>query len=208
MTSDVDICNLALGHLGDEATVTSIDPAEGSIQAEHCQRYYPIARKALLEIHPWNFAKKRRALTALDETPPESWAYVYAYPNGCAKPLKLLSTGSTDDDAGEDFVVEMLDDAQVIYTNVEDAILVYTALVTDMTKYSALAINAMARLLASYLAGPIIKGETGIKVAASHLKIYKEVDLPLAVAHDANSRKKQAGNTYQNYTPTTIAARR
>lgn len=208
MTSDVDICNLALAHLGDEATVTSIDPPEGSIQAEHCQRYYPIARKALLEAHSWNFAKKRRDLAELDETPPESWAYVYAYPSGCVKPLKVLSPGSTDDDDSEDFVVEVSGDATVIYTNVEDAILVYTALVTDMTKYSALAVNALARLLASYLAGPIIKGETGIKVATSHLKIYKDVDLMLAVAHDANARKKQEGNTYQNFTPSTIAARR
>lgn len=207
MTSDVDICNLALAHLGDEATVTSIDPAEGSIQAEHCQRYYPIARKALLELHPWSFAKKRVSLTALGETAPDSWAYVYGYPNGCVTPLKLLGTGGTDDDDTEDYVVEMIDGTKVIYTSVEDAILVYTALVTDMTKYSALAINALARLLASYLAGPVIKGDAGVKIAAAHLKIYKEGDLPLAVAHDTNARKKQEGNTYQNFKPTTLSAR-
>ena len=48
MPSEVDICNLALGHLGDSATVATIDPPEGSAQAEHCARFYPIARDARL----------------------------------------------------------------------------------------------------------------------------------------------------------------
>ena len=33
MSSVVDICNIALSRLGDRATVTSIDPPEGSAQA-------------------------------------------------------------------------------------------------------------------------------------------------------------------------------
>ena len=44
MASDVDVCNLALAHLGDEATVASISPPEGSAQAGHCARFYPMAR--------------------------------------------------------------------------------------------------------------------------------------------------------------------
>ena len=50
MASEVDICNLALGHLGDNATVASLNPPEGSVQAQHCARFYPIARDALLEM--------------------------------------------------------------------------------------------------------------------------------------------------------------
>ena len=52
MASVVDICNQALSHLGDSATVASIDPPEGSAQAEHCARFYPAALAALLEMHP------------------------------------------------------------------------------------------------------------------------------------------------------------
>lgn len=51
MASEVDICNLALARLGDNATVASIDPPEGSAQAEHCARFYAIARDSLLEMH-------------------------------------------------------------------------------------------------------------------------------------------------------------
>ena len=59
MSSEVAICNLALAHLGDSATVASIDPPEGSAQSEHCARFYPIARDALLEMHAWKFATRR-----------------------------------------------------------------------------------------------------------------------------------------------------
>ena len=44
MATEVDICNLALAHLGDDATIASIKPPEGSAQAEKSARFYPIAR--------------------------------------------------------------------------------------------------------------------------------------------------------------------
>ena len=71
MASEVDICNLALGHLGDNATVSSISPPEGSAQAEHCARFYPLARDALLEMGYWNFAMRRVALAQLTMNWPE-----------------------------------------------------------------------------------------------------------------------------------------
>lgn len=207
--ADVDICNLALAHLGDEATVTSIDPAEDSAQAEHCQRFYPMARKVMLEAHPWSFAKKRTSLVELADTPPDSWDYIYQYPNGCITPLKVLGSGGTDDDDTEDYVVEaQTSDNKVIYSNIGDAILMYTAGVIDTTKYSELFINAFARLLASYLAGPIVKGSTGIEVARAQFKVFWDIDLPQAKRHDANARKKQAGNSYDNFTPSSLNARK
>ena len=53
MASEIAICNLALSHLGDAANIASIDPPEGSAQAEHCATFYPIARDSLLEMHDW-----------------------------------------------------------------------------------------------------------------------------------------------------------
>jgi len=76
--------------------------------------------------------------------------------------------------------------------------------VTDTTKFSALFIAALARLLASKLAGPIIKGVTGSKVAGEQLAIYMKVDFPLAAEADSNS--KQA-SPYMNATPAPITAR-
>lgn len=208
MASEVDISNLALAHLGDEATVSSINPPEGSAQAEHCARYYPMARNTVLESHAWNCATKRKPLVELAAvTPPASWAFAYAVPNGCLRVLAVLPDGAADDAKTEDFEQEVLDDGsdtKVIYTNVEDAIVRFIALVEDTTRYSQLMINAIARLMASYLAGPVIKGETGMRVSAGQLKWYTEVDLPKAQAADANARQSEP---YKDFVPASITAR-
>ena len=56
MASDVDICNEALSHLGDSATVSSINPPEGSAQAEHCARFYPTTLATLFGTPTWAMA--------------------------------------------------------------------------------------------------------------------------------------------------------
>lgn len=207
MASEVSICNLALAHLGDEATVTSIDPAEGSAQAEHCQRFYPIARNTVIESHAWGCATTRKVLVELTNIdPPNSWAFAYAYPNGCLRPLVMLLPGATNDDDGEEFVVEETDaGVRVIYTNVEDAELRYIFLQDDTTRYSALMVNAISRLLAAYLAGPVIKGTEGMKIGQGQMEVYENVDLPRAKAADGNGRKK---DQYSKATPNAISARR
>lgn len=204
MASDVDVCNLALGLLGDEATVSSIDPPEGSAQAEHCARFFSIARTVLLESHDWSFATKRRVL-AETGTPPDSWGFSYALPTDCIRAIAVLNPESTDDTAGQDFEIETdSTGTKLIYTNVEEATLRYTRLVTDMTKYTPLAVNALARLLAFYLAGPVIKGREGMAVAKDMMKTYREIDLPQAAKSDARSRQS---NAYTNATPAGILAR-
>lgn len=207
MASEVSICNLALAHLGDEATVTSIDPAEGSAQSEHCARFYPIARNTVIESHPWGCATTREPLVELTSIdPPNSWAYAYAYPNGCLRPLVMLLPGATDDDDGKEFVVEETSDGvRVIYTNVEDAELRYIFLQDDTTRFSTLMVNAIARLLSSYLAGPLIKGSEGMKISQAQMEWYLKADLPAAKAADGNGRKK---DQYSKFTPDSISARR
>ena len=61
--SQIAIWNLALGHLGDSATVSA--PTELSRQAELCRQFWPTALSVALESHPWNFATRRAALAPL-----------------------------------------------------------------------------------------------------------------------------------------------
>ena len=206
MASSVDICNLALANIGDEALVSAISPPDGSVQAMHCARFYPIARDFVLALHTWGFATKRAALqtVSLDDQPPQ-WAFAYALPNLCLAPKRVLLPDSPSDSEGEAFLVETdPDGAMVLYTNAEDATLVYVTKVTDTTKFSPLFVVALARLLASYLAGPIIKGDSGKKEAAAHLKQFFQVDLPLATGADANTQKR---SDYKDFTPAGIGAR-
>ena len=172
MASEIDICNIALSHLGDTATVSSIDPPEGSAQAELCARFYPVARDSLLEMHPWGFSV-RRAQLALLSSSVSSWSYCYAVPADAINLIAVLSSDATNDYSTasplgigqytpQPFVNETDDSgASVIYTNQDDAVLRYAALVTDTTKFSPLFVNALSWHLASFLAGPILKGDVG-----------------------------------------------
>lgn len=198
MASAVDICNLALAHLGDEATVASIDPPEGSAQAEHCARWYPIARNTLLELHDWSFAIVRAPLSLLAASTPQ-WACTYARPSGAVRILAVLDADAPDDlqspagstgYAPQPFVCEALaDGTQVIRTNQVNAVARYTLEATDTTKFPPLVVDALSYLLASKLAGPVLKGSEGRAAALQLRKYFDEVALPQAKVSDANQRR-------------------
>jgi hypothetical protein len=211
MSSEVEICNMALSHLGDSATVASIDPPEGSSQAEHCQRWYPIARNALLEMHDWGFATTRALLAEVVSQFPQ-WRRAYARPSDCLKVLAVLPADAASDSATTlpydrfrcnaafdtiytpqpfDTEIDQNTGNQIIVTNQANALVRYTRLVTDTSKFSPLFTTALARYLAHYLAGPVLKGETGIKIGTAQLQIAMQLVAAAAVSSaDQNSRQQ------------------
>jgi hypothetical protein len=209
--SDVDICNLALAHLGDTATVASINPPSGNAQSSHCARFYPIARDALLEMHSWGFSTKRTTLALNATNPSSSWKFCYAAPSNVINYLEVMDPNATDDYsvgvqmAGvgpysapvvglgvytpQAFVVETdYDDNDIILTNQEFAILRYTKSVSDPTKWSPLFVLTLSHYLASMLAGPVIKGTEGIRVSEAQLKLAMGFQAQ-AEGSDANQRR-------------------
>jgi hypothetical protein len=188
MASEVSICNLALAHLGDAATVSSIAPPDGSVQADLCAQFYPAARDALLEMHDWGFATRRAALAELvNASPTTAWAYCYAQPVDLVNTISVVAPDAQDDTSGyanaeavllqpwgepqvvgtgsytpQPFVLESTPDgADVIYTNQANAVLRYVARVSDPTKFSPLFVVTLAHSLAAMLAGPLVKGREG-----------------------------------------------
>ena len=194
MASEVDICNLALARLGDNATVASIDPPEGSAQAEHCARFYAVARDSLLEMHAWKFAT-RRVLLAKLTVESWDWAFAYAEPTGALKLLGVLSPSASNDEETQPYETESdANGASIILTNQEDASLRFVARVTDTTKFSSLFVDALSWLLASYLAGPVIKGDTGAAMAKACMQSFMLV-FSDAKMSDANQRKVRMEHT-------------
>lgn len=188
MASVVDICNLALSHLGDGATLSSIDPPEGSAQAEHCAMFYPIARDVLTEMHDWSFSRRRASLARLDEEP-WAWNYVYARPANALRIYSVLPSGAMDTEESAEFKLgTTADGTSVIYSNTKDASALYSVRVADPLKYPPLFVNALGWLLASYLAGPLIKGSAGQKQGEFCLGVFNSM-LSTAMASDANQGK-------------------
>jgi hypothetical protein len=199
MASEVDISNNALGYLGDSANVVSLSPPSGSVQAVHCARFYPLARDELLEMHPWGFAMRRIQLALLTETAPTPWTYTYAVPAGALNLLSITDPDALDDysvgvnNVGnytpQNFVTESdATGAQVIYTNQQNAMLRYSARVTDTTQFSPLFTAGLTRLLASKLAGPVLKGAEGRAEAKAQLATFAQW-FALATLSDANQQR-------------------
>lgn len=210
-SSEVIICNMALGHLGDRATVTSIDPAEGSPQAAHCAQFYGAARDAAQEAHTWSFCKRRTALAEVTN-PSTTWQYAYAVPNLAVNILAVLDPEASDDFSSsaissmdafdsptpinatfgaytpQQYDLETASDgSQILLTNQVDAVCRYTVLVEDTAKFTPMFVRAVSWLLAADLAGPVLKGETGAAAALKCMKMY-DYWIGQAKMSDANSR--------------------
>ncbi|AIL33097.1 hypothetical protein [Basilea psittacipulmonis] len=188
MASEVDICNLALSRIGDNATVSSINPPEGSMQAEHCQRYYPMARDTMLELHNWHFATRETTLARLvQDSDDDLEQAVFVVPANTIKVIavkglngQVLHYRQETNEQGE----------RIIYCDAchEEVKIHFIERITDTTRYSPLFVDALGWLLASHLAGPIIKGTEGIKISQSCVNAFN-IAMSKAVVSDSNQQR-------------------
>lgn len=79
----------------------------------------------------------------------------------------------------------------LIYSNVPNAVLRYTIANPPEGQFSPLCVSAIAWRLASYLAGPIIKGDAGAQASQRCYQAYQTV-LQEAIESDANQRRIDA----------------
>ena len=203
----IAICNLALSNIGESAKVTSIDPPDGSAQATHCARFYPIARDSLLEMKQWSFANRRVALTSVDHEL-EEWDYAYALPADVLSVTSVQGAENADDYTfrygtpldtypgsvvgrytPQPYAIEQdADGNRVLYTDVENAVIRYTAKITDSAHFPSLFKVALSWHLAGMLAGPIVKGDQGA-AEAKRCQTMMQQFLGRAETSDANQRK-------------------
>jgi hypothetical protein len=86
ITSETEICRLAVSLLGNFEDVTDIETAETKLE-KRCLLWYDISRQNALKSAMPNFALRRRRVTKMNTTPAFGYAYEYEYPEDC---LKLL----------------------------------------------------------------------------------------------------------------------
>lgn len=171
MADLLSIWNLALAHLGNKAGLTTTNPPYASREAELCGTYWPLARQfAITKAKPsWSRVRQAGALVDLGDEQPTQWLYTYAKPDGCLELIGVYEPEAILDEerkpSRSGAWSNGADTYDVIYTNTELAVLRWVEDVEDTDRYHPGFTMAVSWLLASYLAGPIIKGETGMKVA-------------------------------------------
>lgn len=156
LTSPAQLCNVALGLVGQRATILSL--AEESAEAQACAVNYALARDACLEAHWWTWATKRATLAALTGVTREGWSYVYQAPTDWVSinGARYLETGGRPrrPDSDYPFLVELNDsgNAFVIACDVASPELVYTRAIDSVAIMPAAFVNAVATELAVRLA--------------------------------------------------------
>lgn len=196
MASEIDICNLSLSRLGDEANISSIDPPDQSVQANLCAIFYPIALEAMLG-RGWSFNTKRYIPPFLTSDT-EEYEFCYALPSDYISIIK--ATAGTYD--VENFSLEYHSSGvRCLYSDAENIELVYAASITNPGFFPPLFIDPLSILLSHYLAGPLLKGDIGVSAATKMLNLLQPA-LNLALNSDA-----QNFSTSKRPTPSMINAR-
>lgn len=187
MATKVDICNQALRYLGEAGTMASIDPEETSTEAELCSRMYPVCRDLMLEDFPWSFAIRRVAL-AVGATDVYGWGYAYRLPSDL---MRILAISEADDRMFENpqqFIIESDESGLVCYTDTANAVIRYVRTNVPETMMPESFCDALAYLLASKLAGQIIKGTSAINVQKNLYAFYAQA-LEKAKSADAAQQR-------------------
>ena len=183
MASETDCINEALGLIG-ASRISGLD--EDSINARHALTFYAPTRDALLRMHHWNFATGRAALSASTTAPLFEFTYAYPLPEECLKVREYNGVPVTY--AGQ-YPSRYTVEGRSILTNDTTVLIVYTARVTDLTRWDALAYQVLMTWLASKLAQAIPKDQ---KKSAELLQVAMNMLLPSALAADGQEGTVQA----------------
>jgi hypothetical protein len=191
MTSEVEICNLALSHIR-AGSINSL--TESSVQAQQCKLKYPILRDQMLQDAPWQFNRSIKALAVLTDTL-FNWIYVYQYPTDCLYVNRLIldfaevSSDTTtsaissryydrglprpDLDRQVEHKIYNIDGNRVIASNECNLRIDYRKRVEDPNLFNVNFIMGLSHMLAAELSIPLVGIDKGRALRSDELKIYQ-----------------------------------
>ena len=175
MTSDVQICNIALSRIGCQQFLNSLD--DPSAEANVCRMVYPFTLERVLQDFPWPFATRYAALQDIG-SPVPPWGYRYRYPLDCIQARRVLSQSSVSSSSplqefaggtaalqatypawleSNPFVViaDDANNARAILCDLAAPMLEYTARITSVGMFPPAFSNALAWAIAAEIATPL-----------------------------------------------------
>ncbi len=187
--SEIEVMNRALDFLR-EAPIASID--ENRLPARWMKRNFPAVRNQVANMHIWKFMMQRATLAA-DPTPPAwEWSYQYRKPTDCLRVLPLRHEGKMDG-----ILIPHQVEGDFILTNAPAPLRIrYLKLETNVAKWPATFINAVAAKLAEELAPQL----TGKQSAAGDMKVKFSEYMTMAASIDSaeGSHAQQYATDYDS----------
>lgn len=172
--TEVEICNLALSHLGIGKEIANL-ATERSQEANACRAFFNVCRDETLNDADWPFATKFIDLGLVEEDPTDEWGFSYRYPSDCVKFRRIIS-GSRNDtrDTRVPYKIGKDSDGRLIYVDKEDAAAEYTERVEDPLFFSADFVIALSFKLAGYIAPRVTAGDPfKLRQQAMELYVYE-----------------------------------
>jgi hypothetical protein len=177
MASQTAICNRALEFLG-EAPIVSID--EDRSQAKALRRVYDETRRALLEDHPWNFAKKRASIPASATAP------VWGPARGFPIPVDFIRFIGSRDEPAFDIEADPSGSLWIVTDAAAPLSIIYIYDVTDTGRYPPSFVDAFASRLALDTCEDITNSNAKNQAHADRHRVY------LLKAKSLNGLQRQA----------------
>ena len=144
MTSDVQLCNLALHRLGDRGITSLTDNTES---ARLCNDNLALQKKMVLQKGKFSFARTRVELARLTTSPAFGFDYQYQKPSDYLAMYKI-----NDELVNSEAVIRFDVEGDKILTNETDMKVIYVRELYDLTQWSSLAVEALANKMAHTLA--------------------------------------------------------
>lgn len=196
MSSKTDQCKRALGHIGINSTLRDVDN-DNTAESRACLLFYDQCVGSLLELRPWYFAERQVPLVLSDQAPPEEWAFLYAFPENCARANSIVDPLTQQGHCGTGaisraakpvpFRVISLDDGsgRGILCNQEDAILWANLRIEEPEMFPFIFSTALELMIATFVATPL-RADAAISAAAERrLAVW----LPESVTQTQNAQQ-------------------
>jgi hypothetical protein len=197
MSSEVEICNIALGWLGGDLIISLDDP---SVEAKLCKANYTPLRDAVQEEREWTFAVIRVEPIALVAAPVYGFDKAFQIPAATLRVLQVSRAGDGvggtargDTGLGREDAVDWIREGDRMMVNGADRIFARVLTrITDTTKFSPAFVQALAARIAMDLAIPLTNSE---KVQQSMAALYGE---KIALAASSDGLQGRSSRTRSN----------
>ncbi len=175
-TSVEQIVNEALDRIGYPERIGNI--YEGTKQARIALDIYSQTRDALLREVDWDFSELIAVAVVAATPPPALWLNAYVYPTDCIR-IRNLFNGTYLADKNNPTptnwtVADSPVDGKVIYANLDGAVLIYSAQVSNMTLWEPLFTESLIAGLGRRLA-PALASMNEMKAEAQDEKMMTEL---------------------------------
>lgn len=180
--TSTDVANKALAHIG-SSPIDSIN--DNTKEAVSLKAHIDDCREIFLREAAPGFARKEVALAIASNETSSIYTYVYTYPADCKK-IRQIWNGTTNDDPRIEFETgaHSSGSSEVILTDREDAVLIYTRDIKNYDMFSKEDINVLALLLA-WKTVHLIKRDRDLRA-----RIEREYGLALAISKKNNKREQ------------------